>query len=69
MNGEELNINMNNKEMHKRFILADEPGRIKKEYNTKDSILNIHQSFSDSKPILNDGKPKQKVITKYYKRG
>lgn len=68
MNGEELNINMNSKEIHKRFILEDEPDRIKREYNNKNSILNIHQSFSDSKPILNDGKPKQKVLSKYFKR-
>jgi len=57
------------KNQRMRFILEDEPDRLKKEYNEKNSILNIYQNTCEQYPILNDGKPKQKVITKFYKRG
>ena len=57
---------MNTKEKQKRFILDDEPERIKREY--KGDILSIHQNTSDTKPILFDGKPKQKTLNRFYKR-
>ena len=57
---------MNIKEKRERFILDDEPDRIKKEY--RGDILNIHHNACDEKPILFDGKPKQKTLNRYYKR-
>ena len=55
------------KEQQMRFILEDEPNRIKREY--RGEILNIHYNISDEKSILYDGKPKQKVLTKdFYRR-
>ena len=57
------------KEQQMRFILEDEPNRMKREY--KGEILNIYHNSSEQYPILNDTKDKVKTIgnlSNFYKR-